>query len=243
MEKKQDTRPFNLEHARAGAPIACANGEKVEILKWDRKHDLCIIGLGRDDTAIRQWRADGSYLDPHSKAFTLVMTPLGHIDGKPVFTGDEIELKCMAKPDEWKRVKAEPGWAGTWNDDGSLARWPAPAKQYPQCQMDYLDLTQAALQTNSTPTMLTGSQALAIANAALRHAVDVGQVIPLDQHVREIGEAISEQGRVDRAARDMAIATAVLCAVKTVINSYSTGCLHYVDGKIDLPAIIAKVKP
>ncbi len=32
------TRTFNLEHARAGAPFCCANGEAVEILKWDRKH-------------------------------------------------------------------------------------------------------------------------------------------------------------------------------------------------------------
>lgn len=121
----KDTRPFNIEHARAGAPFCTAGGEKVEIFKWDRKHLLCIIGeIQNDCLNVCGWTADGG-----NKSMTydrtLVMTPLGYIDGKPVFVGDEIELKCFAPPHEWKSVKAEPGWSSTWNDDGKCARWPS----------------------------------------------------------------------------------------------------------------------
>lgn len=196
MEAPKHTKPFNLEHARAGAPFSCEHGHPIQILAWDRKHPTHpIVGMETDgEQELVAFRVDGTA--DHGVGFItsrLVMLPLGYIDGKPVFVGDEIEMKCLAGAgSEWKHVKAQPGWAGTWNDDGTLARWPAPAKQYPVTQMDYLDLMSAAMKTNSSPMSITGSQVISMANAALRHAIDAGQVVTA-------ADVAAVQGKLDKA--------------------------------------------
>jgi hypothetical protein len=203
MAAPKHIKPFNLEHARAGAPFCCANGDEVEVLKWDRKHTLCIVGLSRQDAAVRTWRADGSYVDANSNEFPLVMTPLGYIDGKPVFTGDEIELKCFAGmngDDNWKRVKAEPDWKGTWNDDGQNARWPAPAKRYPVTQMTDQQIEQSLIKGDCPgPVSYNGADAgRRVANAALRHAVDHGYLIDPAAKVFDLKNATPPNGRFAR---------------------------------------------
>jgi hypothetical protein len=178
----KETKPFNLEHAKAGAPFCTASGEKVEIVKWDMKSGNCpILGLRSDNEYVQQWAMDGEPAANFMSVTRLVMTPLGYIDGKPVFVGDEIELKCMAKPDEWKRVKAEPTWAGTWTDE--CARWPAPAKQYPVTGMAG-DVLWGIY--NSEGCIHPGM--FAVANAALRHAIDNGQVITMKDHADKLAE-------------------------------------------------------
>lgn len=167
------TRQFNIADARAGAPFCCANGDAVEILKWDRKHTQCIIGLARQDAAVRKWRADGSYEDANSSAFQLVMTPLGFVDGKPVFVGDEL-----VTPTGMKWV-ASPVCRDTLGRSLADCRWPAPAPVYPETRLHYTELISIAMKTNSSPMAVTGSQVLTIANFALRHAIDAGQVITL----------------------------------------------------------------
>lgn len=166
MPTMQHTRPFNLEHARAGAPIACANGDEVDILKWDRKHTLCILGLARQDAAVRVWRADGSYIDANSKAFPLVMTPLGFIEDKPVFVGDELVTPTGMQwiPTPTCRVERSLG----------DCRWPAPAPVYPETRMPASEI-HAVYLNNKKPTYYAGLTA--VANAALRHAIDAGQVV------------------------------------------------------------------
>lgn len=272
MIKLLHTRPFNLEHAKAGAPFCCANGDEVEILKWDRKHTICIIGLARQDAAVRKWRADGSYEDVNSAAFQLVMTPLGFVDEKPVFVGDEIVSE--------KDGRTHVAYPEQRNFAG--ARWPDPAPVYPETRMRASDLHAVYLNamagTMGNKTFSHGH--LAIANAAIRHAIDAGQVAvavvsedpdhaPMTKEAydlcsRDLG--IAEQlleslgwrsagngqwlapGTGDahlRAARDMAIAKAVQHVCMILARDMSTKHSAYIgirDG-LQLSAIIAGVKP
>lgn len=92
--KPEDTRPFNLEHARAGAPICMRNGDPVTILKWDMKNTFPIVGViseeGKEWTVT--WCRDGSYSKNEEGELPkdLVMLPNGYVDGKPVYVGDTL---------------------------------------------------------------------------------------------------------------------------------------------------------
>jgi hypothetical protein len=173
------TRPFNLEHAKAGAPYALATGEGVEIVKWDRKHAQCLVTVSKQDAAVRTYRADGTQGHGDGK-FDLVMTPLGYIDGKPVFVGDKVyserEAKCKSVVgQEYTVSEVTPNWYGGFDD----CRWPAPEKQYPVTGMDAVELVRlhGATLNKSGPDGGRHSAVLAVANAALRHAVDNGYLM------------------------------------------------------------------
>lgn len=84
------TKPFNLEHASAGAPYASADGESATILKWDGRSEYPLIGVHGEADEPASWTAQGEHLAGSASGADLVMTPLGHIDGKPVFVGDLI---------------------------------------------------------------------------------------------------------------------------------------------------------
>lgn len=105
-----------------------------------------------------------------------------------------------------------------------------PSKVYPVTQMMDIEL-QAAVDI---PGQSVLGRAKNIANAALRHACDTGQVVP-------IGEIVV-MGRESRAARDMAIAEAVRNASRAAAAGASTLIYGRISG-IDLAAIIAQVKP
>lgn len=242
MDALKATKPFNLEHARAGAPIACANGMEATILKWNSRRDgHPLLGVFGDRDLSMVWRADGS--NEGNRDIDLVMTPLGWIDGKPVFVGDELQFH-----DRTAGVKpAAPGL------DLTFWRWPEPEKQYPVTMMtrDELFAVSQAAARKSSPFADHGSVVhTAVANAALRHAIDNGQVIPLDQHVKEIGEAHVQGINSGRAARDMAIAQSALnealAAAGPLYAEAQTTALgrQFVErmARIDLAAIIAEVK-
>lgn len=169
MKKPEYTKPFDLGHARAGAPFVCANGGEVEILKWDRKHTFCIVGLDMQDASVRRWRADGSYNEGFN-VFDLVMLPLGFIDGKPVFVGDEL-----IDNDTGDTTTAFPTWGGM---NADLWSWPAPAPVYPETLMVNDELGIAFTSKCDAPVQ--GWRR--VANAALRHAIDAGQVVPDAEH-------------------------------------------------------------
>lgn len=281
MNKPEHTRPFNLEHARAGAPFSIANGEEVEVLKWDRKHAQCIVTVSRQDAAIRSYCADGtaSHIDPK---FHLVMTPLGYIDGKPVFVGDEIGHR--EAPDDIT-VLALPH-----DRDFADCRWPAPKPVFPETRMSFQELCEAGDMSLTA----TSSKIKDVANAALRHAIEAGQVVAIDDRkltAKELGDAerllaamgyrrgadgkwcdrigiaqyvkiIDDCGVIygdeqavervrtmidARAARDMAIAKAVINAVVEWANGYGNVAVKagFVAGQLrgfDLAAIIATVQ-
>lgn len=101
----------------------------------------------------------------------------------------------------WSPIDAcSPSW------DVNIEYRVKPEKLYPESGMTEQELLKVYYISGAPSTVL---QYRAIANAALRHAIDAGQVMPLDQHVKEMGEA-HIQGIVSaRATRDLAIAEAV----------------------------------
>lgn len=160
MSKPEFSRPFNLEHAKAGAPFCCRDGVEVEILKWDRKHTFCIVGLDTIDASVRRWRADGSYNEGFN-VFDLVMLPLGFIDGKPVWTCDEIVSPAGSQMAAWPSFR-----------DFANCAWPAPVPVYPTFDGS---IDMLAIEYNRDVNFL--SSLVSVANFALRHAIDAGQVV------------------------------------------------------------------
>ncbi len=162
-------KPFNLEHAKAGAPIASDDGVPVRILCWDRKHPthpiIAIEEIG-DHEAIA-FRAN--CCTEFGGSNKLVMMPLGYIDGKPVFVGDEIE---DGGPGDWTPSTAYP-----CNRDFKNCRWPAPEREYPKFDGS---IDALSIEYNKSKTF-AGGLVLA-ANAALRHAIDAGQVVTAGDH-------------------------------------------------------------
>lgn len=242
MNAPKDTRPFDLAAAKAGAPYACRNGMEATVFIWDRRgvevHSIAgVLGASDEPTS---WTKSGNYSDGNESGWDLVMLPLGEIDGKPVFTGDEFEVNCLAHPDEWKRCKAEPTWAGTWNDDGKWFRWPAPAKVYPETQMTGKELWNVYFKNDGNSE---GSY-VAVANAALRHAIDSGQLPTKEAYDQLRADLLEAEQR--NAARDMAIAEAVRDEIQKWMEHPTWA--HAIGGSLaqgmrgfDLAAIIAKV--
>lgn len=172
MTKLLHTRPFNLEHARAGAPFCRADGTDFEVLKWDRKHTQCIVAVSKQDAAVNTFRPDGTETG-NRPTHALVMTPLGFCEGKPVFAGDElIDDSVMFGEDRRFTV-------GPTMREGHFAHcaWPAAAPVYPETRMDASELFAAGLTERRSVLEAAPAQLKAIANAAIRHAVEQGQVV------------------------------------------------------------------
>ncbi|HEX8610208.1 MAG TPA: hypothetical protein VF800_02885 [Telluria sp.] len=231
--KPEHTRPFSIEHARAGAPFCCVNGETVEILTWDRKHVLSIIGIiGNSTQEVMGWNAggtNGAHDDTH-----LVMTPLDIIDGKPVFVGDTLVTPTGM---EWVATSMCRSETSLYD-----CYWPSPAPVYPESQMDWGE-AMAAIDASGRRGCLTitETQVKAVADAALRHAIDVGQVVRKDDHLIAIADAHRAGHEAYRteyavAARELAIAEAVH---RAHVNGY-----YSIPGAsdLDLVALIATVK-
>lgn len=258
-------RPFNLEHARDGAPIATRIGSKAEILKWDMRGGDCPLlgfvdnGDGGEQSA--RWNLDGDVAGNFGRGCSLVMTPLGYIDGKPVFVGDELVH-------DHGTFTATPT---ARQCDFTGLRWPAPAKVYPTTNMTFYELMIAHnAQLDGKPNEFARS-IRAVANAALRHAVDAGQVIESEKarqlvqvcgpgwvsrvdHLEVKNDTIvahigwTDCAPADRSARDMAIAEAVRASAISQFDA-AVNCLAFLKathvakqiGALDLAAIIAGV--
>lgn len=245
-----DTKPFNAEQAKAGAPYRCRDGQEATVLKWDsRQNQYPLHGVCGDADMPSSWTLAGTYYD-HGEldGYDLVMLPLGYTDGKPVFVGDELVDPSGATFTPGPR------------DSGHLAgcRWPAPEKQYPVTQLTAAELLQIIADVKGKGGF--AGEARHIANAALRHAIDNGYAATkeaYDQCSRDLGKAErllealgyrsagnGEWEARDCAARDLAIAEAVSSATKAAAYPaiFSYTCAIKFD-KLDLAAIIATVKP
>lgn len=162
--KPEHTRPFDAASARAGAPYCCRNGESATILKWDGRqcHGYCLIGVIGAEDVPNSWRANGFFGNSVRQENDLVMTPLGEIDGKPVFVGDEIQ----SKGNNSKSI-AQP-----MSRHFELFRWPAPPVEYPKTTIEGVAFRR--IYDDSAYGM--NQSLVTVANAALRHAIDEGQV-------------------------------------------------------------------
>lgn len=247
MDKPKFTRPFNLEDAKAGAPIGCANGAGAEVLRYlDNK----LIGIQTSHTGTQfasEWKVDGAYCEPgHFNSLDLVMLPLGVIDGKPVFVGDLILGDSRGSQPEI--VSA---FVGMTFPAGNAWTWPEPAKVYPETQIGYLAFIAAASSggcTHIADALETAKGTeksyrlyRVIANAAIRNAVDTGQLVTKEEHEAALywlGAALRPYADAVRAARDMAVAQAVR---HSCVAEYDRD-MRAMDCDLDLAAIVASVK-
>lgn len=85
-----------------------------------------------------------------------------------------------------------------------------------------------------------GDVTAAIANAAIARAIEDRQVIPLDQHVKEMGEAHIEGLNAGRGCKDMVPAAMLENVASAVYEATQKGWSTGVNP--DIYAIIAKVK-
>lgn len=127
------TKPFDHDAALAGAPYACANGQPAWILNWnagDSRYTLA--GTCCDAEVPSSWtrwgrHCSGVHLAGEYSDFDLVMTPLGYLDGKPVFDGDVL----VDTRGEHRRANAGMVLPGSWawpTPRPAPARAPAPAE-------------------------------------------------------------------------------------------------------------------
>lgn len=247
--KTEFTRPFDLDHAIAGAPIATVDRGPARFVAYADEADrsCCVIVLDmKGVVGTRRKSGRVNEFGATDNPFDLVMTPLGLIDGKPVFVGD------IVKSPDCKQVEADHrmnfGEGSTW-------QWPAPERMYPETQMTDAELCTSVPtmhKINQSPSaceqfILDGFRSLA--NAALRHAIDAKQVITTDEHLdalMALGQNMKGVEIKRHAARDMAIAEAVRnCArnnfhspFENLVGSHAYGRIS----NINLAAIIATVK-
>jgi hypothetical protein len=253
--KPQESRPFNFEHAKAGAPYGCRDGSKAEVLKWDAKGgEFKLIGYTEPNGSEvpESWTKHGNASARGESHADLVMLPLGEIEGKPVFYGDKI-MDCN------DLVEAKPGC-----HDFKYCSWPAPEKQYPVTGMSGEELHKVYV----TEGKGIDSGMVAVANAAIRHAIDSGAVATIEAYDQLRTDVLEAERKYDElrqlvnndakrgafpaykdtpegiasAARDMAIAEAVKHAVACHAVRVADGAVimrHF--GYIDLAAIISKV--
>lgn len=95
IHDEKNTRPFDLNSAKSGAPYAQRNGLAARIGIWDVNGFQRLVGVatyGNGMESTMAWKEDGT---PQSGCGVnaLVMLPLGYCEGKPVFVGDELVVK------------------------------------------------------------------------------------------------------------------------------------------------------
>ena len=202
------TRPFNAEHAKAGAPYCCADGAPAKIEQWQSGIASRMVGaIVRDNNFYSvAWKNDGSLL-MHEPLDTdcLVMLPLGFVEGKPVFVGDEFIFGSQI-------ITALPRWR-----QGSLlgCTWPQPATTEEPAKVSYPvfigdeSILDSAYDNTSPDTKGWSEALIRVANAAIRHAIDSQQVVavPLDSgwlnpdRTAELRQALAESKGQLAAAR------------------------------------------
>lgn len=249
MSKPEFSLPFNLEHAKAGAPYCCRDGHAAHILKWDRNvSDYPLLGVIRKSDDPRTWTETGSvsYSEKHTSQYDsdLVMLPLGFIDGKPVFVGDKITSPdCKGNTTAHHNMNF--GEGSTWT-------WPVPAPVYATFNGSVDMLAIEYNKDNNFVLSLTR-----VANAALRHAIDAGQVVPASVHdkatralirggwqdlgVQEWKPKIGEKPAYIRdEERDMDVAQAVKTHFMQNLGSDSSSVARFF-AYMDLSSIITSV--
>ena len=135
---KNDTknyRPFDIELAKLGAPVGNTRGHPVRIICFDRVIGGYSIGdktevLALHDHLIPEHgeslivhKNNGGVKNFHDEGSTLCMLPLGMIEGKPLFVGDEFEFRVSwCENFIWKNQTA--GVSTTIPSPGAEYRWP-----------------------------------------------------------------------------------------------------------------------
>lgn len=165
------TKPFNYEHAKAGAPISFGWGAPATVLTFQRQgikgahHPILVEDL----TGATTCYSSTGQPSGNSKAFMpdawhLVMRPLGYCEGRPVYTDD-----ILHSPDDIPWAVGVNMHADDLGDMLLESHWPVV---YPKSLMSFEELNRHA------GTAATWEpRARNIADAAIAHAIKSGQVI------------------------------------------------------------------
>jgi hypothetical protein len=233
--KPEFSKPFDLAAARAGAPYCCRNGDTAKVYEWARdKGSYPLWGVVNQLFQVGTWTATGAYTPGRESPLDLVMIPLGMVEGKPVFTGDVLDFE------------GKPHTILATGRTFPRCTWPAPAKVYPETRMtgaELFDIVQSTAPAFRMTVMGVPSiepHMVAAANAALRHAIDAGQVVPTAEANQNALEHY-HSGLGVRAARDMAIAEAVRDAAYVKVMNCPDSHEGTIVRQIDLITIISKI--
>lgn len=101
-----DHKPFNLDHAKAGAPVVTRAGLPVRICCFDVKatHFILLSLVTTKENLEEPLTSDRHGCELNSTypgQDDLLMAPLGYVDGKPVFWGDSIQYKLGGEDTVW----------------------------------------------------------------------------------------------------------------------------------------------
>lgn len=118
MDNLQPHRPFNLEHAKAGAPIGISSKLPrsssvipARLVCSDFRGTLLLVIASSSAEKYREtvftFNSDGT-LGTELDWQSLVMLPLDYIEGTPIFTGDSYEVNVSGL--RWDVQKAQPRW-------------------------------------------------------------------------------------------------------------------------------------
>lgn len=235
--KPVHSKPFDIDSAKNGAPFSQSNGDEAQIFIWDLFGPFPIAGKARgwdNNWSVVAWSSDGRVDTARmGEAVSLIMTPLGMIDGKPVFCGDEFLL-----PVSNELRKASPDMAG---GDWSKCAWPVPAPKWPETAMSGSELVAT---WNGTPGY--DDEFKAVANAAIAHACESGAVVTAEAADKIRKEAYADgqasafkHEETARSDRDMAIAEAIRSKCWQ-LSDIGDGALLIT--KYDISTVIATVK-
>lgn len=241
--KPDHTRSFNREHAEAGAPICCANGTKVEVLRWLSGKAIGIHHGINGEQFAAAWSDSGQAEGWPNDELSLVMTPLGMIEGKPVWWDSEF-LNARGVKYTANQTMIEFDYSG--------CKWP-PAAPVIETKMTgkeafemYCDaFTQ--VKEEMKHSLLGGQDCVVFANLVIQRFIADGQVVPKAEYDRVVAQ-YNEMAKANfklvadvshRGARDMAIAEAVRDRVVACFSeSLNRGSTTF---ECDLRAIVAKV--
>ena len=118
-----------------------------------------------------------------------------------------------------------------------------PEKAYPLTDLlsvELFDIYAKHLREKHGYTSITAETGglAAVANAALRHAVDADQVVPMAE-VQEVARNLSKPLREKEM---LAVANAVYLKCLNVVAAHSGICAHHLRKAVDLVAIMSEVK-
>lgn len=181
-------RPFNIEQAKAGAPIGCRGGfSVVQIVKFDAKKArypvIGVVDYGAEGEVAISWCANGAHVNTGAEHhLDLVMLPLGMCEGKPVFVGDKLEQRDRHN-ESWVALDAQVG-----HKDFEDSRWLSP---YPKTRV-----AKHVLAEFFSTTKPYADDCVDLANYAIASAIQDGDVVPaamLDAVAKNVRDKICRQ--------------------------------------------------
>lgn len=153
-------------------------------------------------------------------------TAHAYVDGATI----QARQGCQKDESDWVDLPGYP----TWAED--MEYRVKPEREYPTTYVNTIEFVELYERTLNAGGAAGGRHraAAAVANAAIRHAIDDQQVVPMAE-VQEVARQLADK-------RVLAVAEAVCDALYAKVMNCDAGHEGTVVRLADLPAIIATVK-